>query len=123
VLANRLLKSRAARRDASVRSAMTLDELRVLRMIQAIFVRNYANTQKLDIQVIGSSVYIEGELEIFEYHSSQRKKDQVERDLETARALWHIEKQIRALPEISHIEFKLRNWEKRGLQWSRKHAF
>lgn len=100
---------------------MTLDELRVHRMIQSILVRNYFNTQKLDLQVIGNSVYLEGELEIFEYHPGQRKKDQVERDLETARALWHIEKQIRALPEINHIEFKLRNWEKRGLQWGRKH--
>ncbi|MCS7049042.1 MAG: hypothetical protein NZ483_07095 [Verrucomicrobiae bacterium] len=99
---------------------MTLDELRLHRMVQGILVRNYVNTQKLEVEVIGNSVYIEGELEIFEYHSSQRKKDQVERDLETARALWHIEKQIRMLPEVQHLEFKLRNWEKRGMQWTRR---
>jgi len=100
---------------------MTLDELRIHRIVQAVLVRNYINTQKLDMQVIGSSIYIEGELELFEYHSSQRKKDQIERDLEIARNLWHIEKQLRAIPEVNHIEFKLRNWEKRGLQWGRRH--
>ncbi|MCX7914733.1 MAG: hypothetical protein N3A53_00310 [Verrucomicrobiae bacterium] len=82
---------------------MTLDELRLHRMVQGILVRNYINTQKLEVEVIGNSVYIEGELEIFEYYSTQWKKDQVERDLETARALWHIEKQIRMLPEVQHL--------------------
>ena len=101
---------------------MTLEELRVQRMVQGIFVRNYINTQKLDLQVIGASVYVEGELEVFEYHYSRLKKDPVERALETARTLWHIEKQVRAIPEVSHIEFKLRNWEKRGMQWAPRAA-
>lgn len=100
---------------------MTLEELRLHRTIQGILVRNYVNTQKLDIEVIGSSVYIEGELSIFEYHSSMRKKDPVERDLEASRALLHIEKQIRSVAEVSHVEFKLSNWQRTGLQWVHRH--
>ncbi len=100
---------------------MTLEELRVLRVIQGILVRNYINTQKLDVQVIGSSVYIEGDLEVFEYYTTGRKKDQTEHDLETARVLMHLEKQIRGLAEITHVEFKLSNWHRVGLAWVRSH--
>ncbi len=100
---------------------MTLEELRVMRIVQGILVRNYVNTQKLDVQVIGSSVYIEGELEIFEYHT--KRPDPVERDLETARALLCIEKFIRMIGEISYIEFKLRNWQRLGTRWARKHVY
>lgn len=96
---------------------MTLEELRLHRTVQGIMVRNYVNTQKLDIDVIGSSVYIEGDLEIFEYHSSMRKKDPTEQDLEAARCLLHIEKQIRGLVEISHLEWKLNNWQRMDMRW------
>ncbi len=102
---------------------MTLEELRLLRIIQGILVRNYVNTQKLDLQVIGSSVYMEGDFEVFEYRVSTRKKDPVERDLETVRTLLHVEKQIRSLAEITHLEFKLRNWSRTGVQWTRLHNF
>ena len=101
---------------------MTLEELRVHRTIQGILVRNYVNTQKIEVQVIGASVYIEGEFQIFEYYAGQRKRDPVERDLDAARVLLHVEKQIRGLAEVSHIEFKLRNWERAGIQWLRRHA-
>ena len=100
---------------------MTLDELRLHRTIQGILVRNYVNTQKLDIEVIGAAVYLEGELTIFDYHSSMRKRT-VERDLEAARVLLHIEKQIRSVPEVSHLEFKFSNWQRHGLQWVHQHA-
>lgn len=101
---------------------MTLEELRLHRTIQGILVRNYVNTQKLDVEVIGASVYIEGTLEIFEYHSSMRKKDPTERDLEAARNLLHIEKQIRGVAEVGHLEFKLTNWQRVGIQWVRRRA-
>ncbi|NQU10748.1 hypothetical protein HQ590_08160 [bacterium] len=100
---------------------MTLEELRLLRVIQGILVRNYVNTQKMDVQVIGSSVYLEGDFEIFEYRMSSRRKDPVERDLEGIRALLHIEKQIRSLAEITHLEFKFNNWQRSGVAWTRRH--
>ena len=101
---------------------MTLEELKLLRLIQGIFVRNYADTQRMDIQVIGSSIYIEGEFRVFEYHPGQKKSDPIERDLSTKRTLLHIEQQIRCLGEVSHLEFKFSNWERRGMAWSPKHG-
>src|SRR2546422_618477 len=100
---------------------MTLEELRLLRLVQGILVRNYVDTQRLDVEVIGSSVYIAGEFRMFEYHSSQKKDDKVERDLGVKRTLLHIEQQIRGLGEVSHLEMKLTNWEHVGLQWAPRH--
>ena len=100
---------------------MTLEELRLLRVVQGVLVRNYVDTQKLDVQVIGSSVYIEGQLHVFDYHASHKKDDQLEHDLGITRTLLHIEQQIRGLGEVTHLEMKLRNWERRGMQWVAKH--
>lgn len=97
---------------------MTNEELRVLRLIQATLVRNYIDTQKLEVQVIGTSVYIEGELKVFDYHPSQKKVDPVERNLGVRRTLQHIEQQIRGLAEVSYLEMKLTNWERTGTQWN-----
>ena len=96
---------------------MTLEELRILRVVQGILVRNYVDTQKLDVQVIGSSVYIEGDFVVFDYHSSRKKEDRVEAELSGRRTLLYIEQQIRGMGEVTHLEIKLSNWERRGAQW------
>ena len=96
---------------------MTLEELRLTRLIQGILVRNYADTQKLEVQVIGTSVYIEGEFKVFDYRPTQSKQDPIEHDLGVKRVLSHIEQQIRGLAEVSYLEMKLKNWERVGMQW------
>ncbi|MGD1018196.1 MAG: hypothetical protein ABSA12_02640 [Verrucomicrobiia bacterium] len=102
-------------------SHMTLEELRVLRVVQGILVRNYVDTQKLDVQVIGSSVYIEGDFVMFDYQPGRRKDDHLEQELGVQRTLLHIEQQIRCMSEVNHLEIKLRNWERHGMQWVAKH--
>src|ERR1043166_6465135 len=86
---------------------MNLEELRLLRLVQGILVRNYVDTQRLEVEVIGTSVYVAGEFRVFEYHPSQKKEDKVERDLGIRRTLLHIEQQIRGLAEVSYLEMKL----------------
>ena len=100
---------------------MTLEELRLLRVVQGVLVRNYVDTQKLDVEVIGSSVYIEGDFQVFDYHPGKKKDENVEKDLGLQRTLLHIEQQIRGLGEVSYLEMKLKNWERRGQQWVAKH--
>ena len=101
---------------------MNLEELRLQRLIQGIFVRNYVDTQRIEVQVIGHSVYIEGEFRVFEYHSSQKKEDPIERDLGVRRTIMHVEQQIRCMGEVTHLEMKFRNWERRGTQWVASHS-
>ncbi len=101
---------------------MTLDELRLLRLVQAILVRNYIDTQRLDCEVIGTSVYIKGEFRVFEYHPAHKKDDRVERDLGLARTLLHVEQQIRGMAEVNYVEMKFSNWDRVGLQWVHRHT-
>ena len=101
---------------------MNLEELKLLRLVQGILVRNYVDTQRLDVQVIGHSVYVAGEFKVYEYHPSQRKEDPLERDLGLRRNLLHIEQQIRGLGEVTYLEIKFTNWERRGMQWAPKHG-
>ena len=102
---------------------MTLEELRLLRVVQGILVRNYVDTQRLDVQVIGSNVYIEGEFVTFDYQPSRKKpEDRIETELGVKRTLLYIEQQIRGLGEVSHLEFKFKNWERRGMQWVNRHG-
>ena len=100
---------------------MTLEELRILRVVQGILVRNYVDTQKLDVEVIGSSVYIEGDFVIFDYQPGRKTDDHIEQELGVQRTLLHIEQQIRGMGEVSHVEFKLKNWERHGMRWVAKH--
>ena len=100
---------------------MNLEELRLLRLVQGILVRNYVDTQRLNVEVIGSSVYVGGEFRVFDYHPSQKRDDKLERDLGLKRTLLHIEQQIRSLGEVTYLEMKLDNWERRGMQWIAKH--
>jgi signal transduction histidine kinase len=96
---------------------MTLEELRLMRLVQSILVRNYVDTQRLDVQVVGSSVYIEGEFHVFEYHPTHQHTDRVQREMGMKRLLMQIEHEIRRIGEVSHVEMKFRNWNRVGLQW------
>ena len=75
------------------------------------------------MDVIGSSVYIAGEFQVYEYHAGFRKNDPTEHDLSVTRTLLHIEQQIRSLPEVTHAEFKLTNWHRVGFKWAPAHPF
>jgi hypothetical protein len=100
---------------------MTLEELRVQRLIQGILVRSYVDTSRLDVTVIGSSVYVEGELKMFEYYPGRKKTDPTERDLDVKRNLLHIEQQIRSIAEVTSVDFKLSNWQRVGIAWIPRH--
>jgi hypothetical protein len=99
---------------------MTSEEARILRAVQGILVRNYVDTQRAEVEVIGSCVYFEGEFHVYDYNPSLRKTDRIEREMSEARTLLHVEKQIRAMAEVSHIEIKFKNWERMGGRWTAK---
>ncbi len=94
---------------------MTTDEYRIARAVQGILVRNYVDTQKVNVDVTGTSVHLEGELVVFEY--GMKSKDPVDRILQTKRMLLLVERQIRRIGDVTSVTFKFRNWERSGTQW------
>lgn len=52
---------------------MNPEDFKKQQKVQAVLVRNYVDTSKVDVEVIGDSVYIAGELHIFEYSPDAKK--------------------------------------------------
>jgi hypothetical protein len=99
---------------------MTNEEVRLMKTVQGILVRNYVDTQKIEVEVIGSSVYLSGEFKLFDFSPTMKKQDFVARDLGIKRALLQIEREIRSLGEVTHIEMKFNNWEHVSGNWVAK---
>lgn len=102
---------------------MNPEDFKKQQKVQAIMVRNYVDTSKIDIDVIGDSAYIEGELHIYEYGPEGKKmKDPFEARQVVKKTALTIEQEMRRSGDISHIEWKLKNWEKFGQHWIKKQA-
>jgi hypothetical protein len=100
---------------------MNPEDYRKLKKVEAILVSNYVDTSKLDIDVVGESAYIAGELHIYEYGpEGQKLKDPTELRQAVKKTCLIIEQEIRRTGELYHIEWKLKNWEKYGQQWVQK---
>ncbi len=99
---------------------MRPEDVTTLRTVQSILVRNYVNTQRLDVDVINGTVYIAGEFSVFDSALGSKKTDPVERDGVVRRTLLVLEREIRRLTVASFVQFKLANWERTGMLWTKK---
>jgi hypothetical protein len=98
---------------------MTPEDFAILRTARSILVRNYVDTQKVDVDVIHRTVYIQGE---FMLYDTAKQKDP---DLQAAaekRALLIIEREIRRLSSADYVIFQLKNWQRTGARWMRRRA-
>lgn len=99
---------------------MNPEDFRLQKIIEAMMVRNYVDTRKLDVQVIGGNVYLDGFFEVANTKMTSRgddKEDLIESHHEARRTLLQIEQQIRAMGEVNGLYFNLRNWAKSGGGW------
>jgi hypothetical protein len=96
------------------------EDFRLQRIIEAMLVRSYVDTRKLDVQVISGNVYLDGAFEVANTKVASRGDDQqdlIESHHEARRALLLVEQQIRAMAEVNGLYFNLRNWAKSGGSW------
>jgi hypothetical protein len=101
---------------------MRPEDFSIFRTVQSILVRNYVDTQKLEVDVINGVVYVQGELVLFNTASGRKMDDLVERDAIIKRTLMQTEREIRRLTSASAICFKFTNWEQVGARWVRRHG-
>lgn len=100
---------------------MTPDDARKAKRIEALLVSNHVDTSKLDVEVIGNSAYICGELRLFEYDmSGKRLKDPAELSLAVKKTCEIIKHEIRRMFEIYYVHWQLWNWENVGSNWVQK---
>ncbi len=99
---------------------MNPEDFRLQKIIEAMLVRNYVDTRKLDVQVISGNVYLDGAFEVANVKISSRSDDDqnlIESHHEARRTLLLIEQQIRSMSEVNGLYFNLRNWAKSGGGW------
>jgi hypothetical protein len=99
---------------------MRPEDVTTLRTVQSILVRNYVDTQRLDVDVINGTVYIAGEFTVYDSALGSKKNDPVERDGIVKRTLLLLEREIRRMTGASFVQFKLANWERTGMMWTKK---
>ncbi|NUN93183.1 MAG: hypothetical protein HUU04_05295 [Verrucomicrobiae bacterium] len=99
---------------------MNQEDFRLQRLIEALLIRNYVDTRKLDVQVISGNVYLDGLFEVANTQIPSRgeeQRDVIETHHEARRALLQVEQQIRAMSEVNGLYFNFRNWTKAGGGW------
>ncbi len=102
---------------------MNPEDYKKQKRVEAIFVRHYVDTSKIDVDVVGDSAVIGGELQIFEYcPEGSKMKDPTEARIVVKKACLTIEQEIRRMGEITSIAWHLRNWDKVGSNWIKKKA-
>jgi hypothetical protein len=99
---------------------MRPEDATTLRTVHAILVRNYVDTQRLDVDVINGTVYIAGEFAVFDSALGSKRNDPVERDGMIKRTLLVLEREIRRMTAAGFVQFKLANWERTGMMWTKK---
>jgi hypothetical protein len=93
---------------------MSSEDIKNNAFVHSILVRNYINTQKVEHGVSGEVVTISGSVELrreADYKSGSSMQAAVARTLEK------IEDEIRKLPNIEFVKFKLDNWARQGRRW------
>lgn len=102
---------------------MNPEDFKKQKRIEAVFVRNYVDTSKIDVDVIGDSALIRGDFYVFEYSPEGHKmKDPTEARGVMKKTCMTIEQEIRRMGEVTSISWQLKNWEKSGSNWTKKKA-
>ena len=102
---------------------MSVGDTSRAKRIEALLVRHYLDTSKLDVEVIGSTAYISGELHMFEYDLGQRRlKEPGELAPAVNRTCQLIDQEILRLMDVWLVKWDLRNWEKRTNHWVQREA-
>ena len=102
------------------------EDFRLQRLIEALLVRNYVETRKLDVQVISGNVYLDGFFEVASNKTVSRgdePQELIESHHEARRTLLHVEQQIRAMGEVNGLYFNLKNWARTGGGWVPSKAY
>ncbi len=100
---------------------MNPEDARKAKRIEALLISNHVNVAKLDVEVIGDSVYIGGEFQLFEYDfGGKRLTDPTQRAAAVKKACQIIQQEVRRMFGIYHIQWQLTNWESVGTQWMPK---
>jgi len=96
---------------------MSIEDYRINAFVRATLVRRWIDTSRVDFGTSNGVVYVRGVLRRI-YGRRQTEEDQDVDDILSL--VRRVEKEIRSIPTVKDVVFKLDNLEKSGGQWRRK---
>ena len=97
---------------------MSVEDYRINAFVRSVLVKRWIDTSRVDFGTSNGVVYVRGILRQV-YGRKQLEEDDEEVDNLLA-LVRKVEKEIRRIPGVRDIVFKLDNFEKRGGQWKRR---
>jgi hypothetical protein len=97
---------------------MSVEDYRINAFVRSVLVKRWIDTSRVDFGTSNGVVYVRGILRQV-YGRKQLEEDDEEVDNLLA-LVRKVEKEIRTIPGVRDIVFKLDNFEKRGGQWKRR---
>jgi Mg2+/Co2+ transporter CorC len=97
---------------------MSIEDYRINAFVRSVLVRRWIDTSRVDFGTSNGVVYIRGILrQIYGRKYLEEDEEEMDNLLPLVRK---VEKDIRTIPGVRDVVFKLDNLEKRGGQWKRR---
>ena len=93
---------------------MSSEDIRNNADVHSLLVRNYFDTRKLDSEVTGETVTING---VAELRREAESVDESVRNAALVRTLVKAEEEIKRIPGIAYVRWNLDNWTLVGKRW------
>jgi len=97
---------------------MSVEDYRINAFVRSVLVKRWIDTSRVDFGTSNGVVYVRGILRQV-YGRKQLEEDDEEVDNLLA-LVRKVEKEVRTIPGVRDVVFKLDNFEKRGGQWKRR---
>jgi Mg2+/Co2+ transporter CorC len=98
---------------------MSVEDYRINAFVRTVFVRRWIDTSRVDFGTSNGVVYVRGILrQVYGRKQLEDEKDEDETSLLSL--VRRIEKEIRSIPGVRDVVFRLDNFEKTGGKWKRR---
>lgn len=98
---------------------MSIEDYRINAFVRSVLVRRWIDTSRIDFGASNGVVYVRGILRQVYGRKALETKDDEDKD-NLLGIIRRAEREIRSIPGVRDVVFKLDNFEKRGGQWRRK---
>jgi len=98
---------------------MSVEDYRINAFVRSVLVRRWIDTSRVDFGTSNGVVYLRGIVR--QVYGRKQLEDEDNEEVDSLLSLIRrIEKEIKSIPGVRDVVFKLDNFEKRGGQWKRR---
>ena len=96
---------------------MSIQDYRINALVRSVLVKRWIDTSRVDFGTSNGVVYVRG---ILRQTYGRRQLERIDEADELLGLIRRIERELRFIPGVKDVVFKLDNFEKKGGRWRRK---